>query len=276
MCYNLKFKCTLIFLSLLLLSCEKVEYFEPQEIAINKPIILAHAATGYSTDIGNNTLEGAIYGLNILDGIEVDVAISKDGGLWITHDSKVKSLDKYFINVTDNDIAGITDGNNDPYYDKLEDVLKYMSDSANDKTISLDIKYPFALFTNSIFSDAAIQISNMVLEYGLMGNVVVESNSVGFLTKVSKQEGEIGTYYICFGNYEKGIANAYQNDLTGISFDYDKSDEIIGPKIELAHELGLRVLLYPINDDKINKVYPSNADIIETDNMNFYDILETQ
>ena len=45
---------------------------------------------------------------------------------------------------------------------------------------------------------------------------------------------------MCYGNYEKGIANTYSNKLTGISFDYGRDDELLPESIELAHGLGLK------------------------------------
>jgi glycerophosphoryl diester phosphodiesterase len=270
MCSKIK----LILISCCFIACQRIEYFEPQEATFDETKVLGHAAVGYSEGYKNNTLIGAKYGLSRLDGIEIDIAISKDNGLWLAHDSKVVGLDKYFINVTDQEISEIVDENGNPYYDKLEDVLKYVADSTSDKTISLDVKFPTSIFANSIFEDAAKKIGELVSSNGLASQVVVESGSVNFLNEIEKQEPDIGTYIMCYGNYEGGIADAYKNGFTGISFNYNRDDELTQESVDLAHDLGIKVLVYTINDLDINVVHQLGVDIIETDHMNYYTVLD--
>ena len=265
---------SLTFISLLLWACNRINYFETKPIYPNATIVMAHAATGNTPGIKRNTLEGAIFGLDTLDGIEIDISISKNRGLWLSHDQKVYTLDKYFINVNDETIAAIKDENNLPYYTPLEAVLKHMAQNTPDKTISLEIKYPFTLITTDVFNDVAYNINTLVNQYNLQGRVIVESQSVGLLKKLSEINETIGTYYMCYGNFEKGISRAYSNGLSGFSFDYGRDDELTFQSVALAHELGLKVLTYTINDEYIPIVYSTGADIIQTDNMNFYDLLK--
>ena len=276
MLYNLKLIVKASLLLPLIYSCNRIDYLTPNEISIEKTVVLAHRASGDTPGYQRNSLKAAIYGFTTLDGIEVDVAISKDHGLWLTHDSKVKSIDKYFINVPDEDIANIKDDHGNPYYDKLEDVLAYMETTKDDNFISLDVKYPFEIITNKTHKVVAKKISDMVNQYHLQGHVYIESNSIGFLKKIKNENNQLDTYYMCFGNYEKGVNTASQNKFTGISFAYGRDDELISESVELAHQLGVKVLVYTVNDAMINEVYPLNVDIIETDNMDFYDIVNQQ
>ena len=48
-----------------------------------------HRGNGFNTDFVENTLPAAEYGLSVLDGIEQDIQISKDGTLWLDHDNEV-------------------------------------------------------------------------------------------------------------------------------------------------------------------------------------------
>ncbi|MCK4699163.1 MAG: hypothetical protein KAT38_02465, partial [Bacteroidales bacterium] len=59
----------LIFVCLIigLNSCERVKYFPDNPIVCNNTLILAHKGGG--TFDNGNTLEGCMYGLELLDGI---------------------------------------------------------------------------------------------------------------------------------------------------------------------------------------------------------------
>ena len=268
------YKINLIILSFCFLACQRIEYFEPQAATFEETKVLAHAASGNSNEFQRNTIEAVKYGLKNLDGIEIDIAISKDNGLWLSHDDKVLALDKQFINVSDSELEEIKDSLGNPYYDKLEDVLKYMSDSVQDKTISLDIKYPVTINPNAVLADAAERIVALVEHYGLQNNVVVESGSALFLKKIRKDNPLIGTYIMSYGNYESGIADAYEYGFTGISFNYNRDDELVKESVELAHELGIKILVYTINNEDISIVHALGVDIIETDHMDYYFLLD--
>ena len=52
-----------------------------------------HRGNGFNTDFVQNTLPAAEYGLSVLDGIELDIQLSKDGTLWLDHDNEVHDCD---------------------------------------------------------------------------------------------------------------------------------------------------------------------------------------
>lgn len=261
--------CIAIFLG----SCSRIEYIQPDDaIPLSSPLVLAHGATGNS-DHKKNSLEGVKYGLSILDGVEIDIVMSKNGTLWLSHDTEVKTLDKNFIKAADSEITKVLDDDNLPYYDKLEDVLEYISDSSQTSFISLDYKYSVGTFTGGHFKSSATKINELVSAYNLNNQVAVECDMLFFLSQIHELNPEIETYYLCLGNFEKGIAKSHDRDLTGISFDYGREDSLTTESISLAHELGLKVLTYTINDDEIKTVHRINPDIIQTDNMDYYDIL---
>jgi len=259
-------------------SCQRINYFEEQnQIQTTKTIVLAHAASGNSNEYRRNTLEAAKFGFEVLDGIEIDVAISKNFSLWLSHDAQILingEYDDYFINVSDDVISNVIDENGKLYYHKLEDILSYMSENLTNNLISLDVKHPQAIFSDNAFDAAADEICNLVDKYKLDGKVVIESNSISFLKKFANIQTNIETYIMVYGDYEKGVSKAYSNGFTGFSFDYGRNDELVKESIDLAHSLGIKVLAYYINDDVINIGYEIGADIIETDNMSFYELLE--
>ena len=61
-------------------SCEKIKYYPDKEYQEVTTMILAHrAGGGEHSPYEENSLEAAQYGLSLVDGLEVDIQISKAG-----------------------------------------------------------------------------------------------------------------------------------------------------------------------------------------------------
>ena len=69
--------------------CEKIIYQVDNPIAGIPTRVLMARGKGNNTDLVENTFEAAQYGLSKLDGIELDIQMSKDGTLWLDHDNEV-------------------------------------------------------------------------------------------------------------------------------------------------------------------------------------------
>ena len=250
-----------------------VIYESDASVLVPETKVLVHRASGASA-LRENTVEAATHTIGYLDGIEVDVVISKDGGLWLSHEAKVHDLDKYFINVADEEIGSVLDSAGDRYYDSLEEVLAFMADQPSEKHISLDVKKPFSLINVTTYKNAALKIMDLVEKYDLGNRVMVESSVVGFLSQFNPdgefEQDSINTYYMCYGDFDRGLAVSFQNDLSGISFHYGRSDEMTAEKVELAHSLGRKVLIYTINGDNIPETKALEVDVIQTDHLDFY------
>ena len=239
-------------------SCEEIENLEKRSLGLagEKTKVLAHRGSGLNSQLfRENTLDGIKFGLQQLEGVEVDIAISKEGGLWLSHDSKINALDIAFIKASDKEISQIKDETGKAYYDSLEDVLAYMAKNQPTKYISLDVKYPDEILSFDTFKSVAKTLEKLTKKYNLKNRMSVQSDFLYFLRRVKEESSTIETYYMCYGNFDKGIRKAYDNHLTGLSFDHKRVDELIGSDVDLAHSLGIKVLVYSVEDEDINEVH---------------------
>src|SRR5687767_4514190 len=79
----------ILFLFVILTSaCRKINYFPDREINIEAPKLVAHRG-GRNADFRENTMTGIKAALRHMDGIEVDVQISKDESIWLSHNVDV-------------------------------------------------------------------------------------------------------------------------------------------------------------------------------------------
>ncbi len=74
----------IIFLAILLLysgSCEKISYLPDNPFSGIPTKVLMHRGNGFNDNLLPNTLAAAEFGLSVLDGVELDIQLSKDGTL---------------------------------------------------------------------------------------------------------------------------------------------------------------------------------------------------
>jgi glycerophosphoryl diester phosphodiesterase len=136
-----------IFLPLFLLclsmpACKKIYYFPDKEIAAEPAKLIAHRGGGNAT-YRENTIEGIKAALRHKDGIEVDVQISKDESIWLSHSADVTGCGqtfKCFPECRDTDLKTITKCNGlDISYTQLEDVYRFIRDSFPATIICIDL-----------------------------------------------------------------------------------------------------------------------------------------
>ena len=136
----------LLFLLLILciFACEKIEYTVDNPIVGIPTKVLMHRGNGHNKDFLENTLPAAAYGLSLLDGIELDIQISKDGTLWLDHSNQVFNCSEEvvgcFQEMTDDAINAERACDGFIKYHTLESVFKLMSEEYKQSYISLDVK----------------------------------------------------------------------------------------------------------------------------------------
>jgi glycerophosphoryl diester phosphodiesterase len=257
-----------------LLGCERVEYFPDNPIQFTRSYMIAHQGGGNFD--GGNTFEACVYGLERMDGIELDIQKSLDNGLWLSHSSKLAPCgvfkDMCFSSVFDQTIIAIdTCLGKDINYTPLENVLEYLSVNYPDKYISLDVKAekPCNLINiNTIheMNDLARVIIDLSREYDIEDRVLVESESGDFLYYI-KKHSKIETYLVTLGDFELGISRALDAGFSGISFKYKSDEAITRELIDLMHQKGLKIQLWTVDAaEDIEEAKSINADFIQTDN----------
>lgn len=250
-----------LFIILSLSNCKKLESFQDNPINGNEEtFIIMHRGGGFSGE-GRNTLAGAIYGMSVADGIELDVQFSQDNTIWIEHDSRIEACEnhpkKCFINLSDAEIEDrISCG--DFYTVRLEEIFEEASQNYPNTIIVLDCKSwaPCGISEmNSIraMKEMGTKLIHLALKYDLEENIIVDSH-VKPLLKVIKVSSGIKTFYRSFASLDKAARNAFDVYADGLSLDQDRYGLSMAD-IELINQKGLEVQLWTINDiESLNAV----------------------
>lgn len=277
-----------VFLSFFILfsSCNKINYYPDKEYKDVQTLVLAHKAGGGDNPLfQENSLEGAINSFSIVDGIEVDLQISKDRTVWLAHDADLPNCGgtsyDCFPEVYDSQIFDLDSCNSDLLnYSRLEDVFSYMSANYCNSYISLDVKAwaPCAVTSSDVLgvmNVIADEIISLTEKYNLRNHVMVESETATFLNYVKMNSSGIDCYLTAFGDFERAMLLTLEAGLTGISFKYKFNEEISSDHIKLIRKKGLKIQLWTVNSEEdLEEALSINPDFIQTDNLDYFEVYE--
>ncbi len=270
----------LLIILLLLTACDKIYYYPDKPIENVKTQFIAHRGSG-STEIQGNTYEAAEYGLNTLGNIEVDIQLSKDRTIWLSHDAELTLCNNLrltcFPEVYDSEIIELDSCLGLSYtFSRLEDIFRLIRDSFPESIISLDVKVwkpckLTSLEVTGILNVTAEKISDLANIYQLHKNILVESEVATFLNYLRKKsDNKIACYLTTLGDFERGMLLALKEGYSGISFKYNFDEIITIDHVNLLHKKGLKIQLWTLNnEEEMVNAYSLNPDYIQTDNI-FY------
>jgi glycerophosphoryl diester phosphodiesterase len=264
---------------ILIYSCNKIHYYEDKTSVLEvETKFLSHHGGG--DNFPSNTYLAAVYGLNQLDGIEVDIQLGKNGTIWLGHEPMLPLCGGYgdicireasddYINKIDTCLGPADD------FCKLDRIFKLIADSFPDKYISLDAKAwkPCDFINNldmigemNFLGDRIITLKN---RYNLK-HVMVESETTSFLKYIKKHSSGIECYLTTFGDFERGMMIALQKNLDGISFQYKFKEGITLDHVRMIRKKGLKIHLWTVNSTEyIQEATSIDPDFIQTDNINY-------
>ncbi len=249
----------------ILFSCTKINYYPDNEIKIENPQKIVHRG-GRSIVFEENTLEGIKYSLRNYDGVEVDVQISKDESIWLSHSSTVFECGTEigcFPEMRNDIISKIKKCNSSQVaYTNLEDVFKFMKDSFPNKKIAIDLKGWFPCHVNSIDIEGMLRkegevIANLALKYGLSQNVLIETETSTILDFIKSKKTNVKLYLTSYGDLERAILLCLKQDYDGISFKVNLEEEVTKEKLELIHNKGLKLMVWNLNSQSEIPFYES-------------------
>ena len=268
-----------VFVVILLLQasgCEKIVYNVDNPICGLPTRVLMHKGCGSGNpNYLENTLAAAEYGLSKLDGIELDVQISKDGTLWLDHNNEVLDCDSNVIGcfqeMTDNEIMVYEQCNGVVRYNTLEQVFQLMAAKYPESVISLDIKGQYCEVTNTkeVMRQMAQAVLNLTAKYKMEHKVLVESSSLAFLEELDNQNSVAQCVITVSGDVDEGLANASATKARGISLKYG-IEEFNADVVSMIHNKGYGIMVWYINTpEQIVAAWNSHPDFIQTDSSNF-------
>jgi glycerophosphoryl diester phosphodiesterase len=271
---------TIIFFTLFC-SCKKIYYYPDNELGEANTVALAHGGCGGNSEFKINTYDGALFGLANMPGIEVDVQLSKNSTVWLSHDPTFYKCNSdkqsFFRSTSDKEIENL-DSCLGPEKDftKLEDIFKYMSVNCPEKYISIDVKAWFNVLDiehldmigeMNVIADEIIKLK---YKYRL-NHVMVESQTATFLNYVKQNSYGIECYLSTWGDFERGMGIVLKKKFNGISFKYKFKEAITADHIKMLHKKGLKIMLWTVNNDSdIQEALQIKPDFIQTDNLHFF------
>lgn len=256
------------------LSCEKVNYYDDKPFDYEPTSALAHRGGG-TDSLRDNSYESCINALSITDGIEVDVQLSKDRTIWLSHNSKVVGCDgelNCFAETRDVTIESITTCNGTNYaYTKLGDVMNYMDQHNIRKYISIDMKAWKPCSGNSLDIEGEMraeveEVIKLGEKYNLAPCLLFENDLPSVLNWAKQKNNSVKTFITSYGDYEKGMLQALKNNLDGISYKSHFKDVLDPAKINLLHKKGIRLMAWNIPDSTYIQFLKSiDVDFIQID-----------
>ncbi len=282
--FKMRLYLTVLISSLIILinSCNKIKYYPDKVSGDVQTLILAHkAGGGVLSSFQENSFEAAENSFSIVNGVEVDIQISKNGTIWLSHNTDLPDCDELsygcFPEAYDSQIVELdTCNGNLLNYSRLEDIFSFMSENYSNSYISLDVKAWFPCSAQNInvlegMLLTANEIIRLTEKYELRGHVMVESSSSFFLNYMKKNGSGIECYLLSFGNIERAIAKALENDFAGISYKYSNKDYLSADHITLLRKKGLKIQLWTVNtEEDIEEALSINPDFIQTDNLDYF------
>lgn len=252
-------------------SCQK----EPEPKVVLETKILGHRGSGTTelSGIQENTLTSVANAFENLHGAEVDIQCSKDGTIWLYHDSDLPSIALPLICIpqsTDSELDQFASQHEDFTLTRLEEVFALMTQISKVPCLSLDVKGHFSSqcfegenAPESYFELMAASLTDLLDRYNVSGRVMVETDYQNFLDLMIAHEPRVECYLLGYSNFNERMEVALSKKYHGISYNYNNQD-LSGADILSAHQKGLKVQLWTLgNETDFLRVLDWNPDFIQ-------------
>lgn len=238
----------------ILMGCGSVE----QKTEYPPTLIIGHRGSGITTaEFQENTLASVINAFERLNGAVVDIQCSKDGTIWLFHDSDLPTDDLLCLpQATDREMEELAEAKPDLNFTRLEDLLNYMTQMEETAVLSLDVKgyFPNGCFEENnapkhYFEMMAESLFALLERYPLQSHIIIETDYDYFLDLVKENEPLIELFLLGYHDFRERIERAIERSYHGISYNF-KDEFLTREEIELARQNGLKVQLWPINSEE--------------------------
>ena len=265
-----------------------------EAIMITTPTVnvryLGHRGAGsnnYNAVNMENSIPSILEALKVMDGVEVDLQMSRSGTIWLFHDADINrtlckpGAPRSILNMYDNEIAKLelcSRTKSGRVY-KLAELVSLWNSRAP-FYIAMHVKDDFTpAFYNSIggrsnylrkFADAlAKEIELSSLKHSA-DRFLVEQEDLVLPDALRKYPvGKQVKYYIFnYKSFNSMVADALTLGYDGVSCNFTDRT-LSATNIKSAHEKGLSVMVWtPYSDKEVQKVYNMKPDFIQTDQTN--------
>jgi len=260
---------TLTLILLHFFSCGKndVDLSQIQNLNGNKISSFGHSGMGIASQFPINSFESIVSAVNIgVDGVEIDVQLTKDSVLILFHDKEMEGSTNLEGFVWEKTWAEIQEGiYSNPLFAEYRIIsLDQLFENLNNKhdlLFSLDFK-----LHESDHPDFYIQrhwdaLIKVIDKHEMANNIFVESKRIRYLERLKSLRPDWKLFYLMA--FEGGFEIAVENDFYGMVM---PRRFITKEQIEEAHDAGLRISLFDLKTKADNlEAIDLSPDFLQTD-----------
>ncbi len=260
-----------IFFLVITVSCSKdPATFHLENLNNNEIGCFGHAGMGFYSAYPVNSWPGFASCLNRgADGTEMDIHMTKDSVLVITHSSNLQETTACSGAIKDlnwDDMNNCEVQSNFFKNSKLLSLEEFIEKIPHPKnyTFTWDIK--LSDFNTEYYGVYARAIINTINKYDLNEHVFIENPFADFL-QVIKDKKSNTHLFILAEDFEEGLQQVKQHDFFGVSMHTNK---VTAEQVKQAHNNNIRVTIYGVLSEKENYAAVEKCpDFMQTDDINY-------
>ncbi len=273
MCF--KYISLLRFISIIFLlntvSCSKdPATFHLENLNNNEIGCFGHAGMGFYSPYPVNSWPGFASCLNRgADGTEMDIHMTKDSVLVITHSSNLQENTACSGAIKDLNWAEMNNCEVQSNFFKnskllsLEEFIEKIPHPKN-YTFTWDIK--LSDFNQAYYGVYARAIVSTINKYDLNEHVFIENPFADFL-QVIKDKKNNTHLFVLAEDFEEGLQQVKQHDFFGLSM---HTNQVSAEQVKQAHNNNIRVTIYGVLTEKENYAAVEKCpDFMQTDDINY-------
>lgn len=233
---------------------------------MSKPAIFAHR--GASGQFPENTMLAFEEALRSgVDGIELDVQLTKDGEVVIIHDEKVDRTTNGQGFVKDFTLAELEELDAGSWFSSkfaeqrlmtLDTVLAWMQEEGNHLRLNIELKNDQIQYIG-----LEEKVLSLVEDYNLQERIIISSFNPFSLQRVRMQNEEIEIGYLVFGMPENALWIAREIGANAIHCEAPYALSAYG---EAAKRAGYPLRIYTVNaEDEYKQLVEAGVEVIMTD-----------
>jgi glycerophosphoryl diester phosphodiesterase len=229
-----------------------------------------HAGMGFYSPYPVNSWPGFESCLNRgADGTEMDIQMTKDSVLVITHSGKLQDNTSCTGDIKDMNWSEMNNCEVQSNFFKnskllsLEEFIEKIPHPKN-YTFTWDIK--LSDFNQAYYGVYARAIVNTINKYDLNEHVFIENPFADFL-QVIKDKKNNTHLFILAEDFKEGLQQVKQHDFFGVSM---HTNQVTAEQVKQAHNNNIRVTIYGVLTEKENYAAVEKCpDFMQTDDINY-------
>lgn len=233
---------------------------------MSKPAIFAHR--GASGQFPENTMLAFEEALRSgVDGIELDVQLTKDGEVVIIHDEKVDRTTNGQGFVKDFTLAELEELDAGSWFSSkfagqrlmtLDTVLAWMQEEGNHLRLNIELKNDQIQYVG-----LEEKVLSLIEDYDLQERIIISSFNPFSLQRVRMQNAEIEMGYLVLGTPENALWIAREIGANAIHCEAPYALSAYG---EAAKRAGYPLRIYTVNaEDEYKQLVEAGVEVIMTD-----------